>query len=75
VPSATSGEGSGSSGAYLGPATFDLYGPASGTKFLGPDLVSGVTGVSGSNMPTPVQQPYLVVNYSIATQGIFPSRN
>jgi len=29
---------------------------------------------AGSNVPIPVMQPYLVVNYIIATNGIFPSR-
>ena len=29
----------------------------------------------GGNQPHPNMQPYLVLNYSIATVGIFPSRN
>lgn len=33
-----------------------------------------VTGVTGGSLPTPIMQPYLVLNYIIATQGIFPSR-
>ena len=33
------------------------------------------TGITGSNLPTPILQPYLAVNYVIALQGIFPSRN
>jgi microcystin-dependent protein len=32
-------------------------------------------GTSGGNQPFSIRDPYLVVNYSIATQGIFPSRN
>jgi microcystin-dependent protein len=34
-------------------------------------------GLGGSGAPTSfsIQQPYLVLNYIIATQGIFPSRN
>lgn len=35
----------------------------------------GATGLSGNNQPHNNMQPYLVVNYCIATQGIFPSRN
>jgi microcystin-dependent protein len=37
--------------------------------------VSGNTGVVGSNLPVPIVQPYVVVNFIIATEGIFPSRN
>ncbi|MBP6181427.1 tail fiber protein [Flavobacterium sp.] len=37
--------------------------------------VSGATGISGSSIPFDIENPYLTVNYSIATQGIFPSRN
>lgn len=37
--------------------------------------VNGNTALTGSNSPVPVTQPYLAVNYIIALQGIFPSRN
>lgn len=33
------------------------------------------TAVVGSGLPLPILQPYLVMNYIIALQGIFPSRN
>jgi len=42
---------------------------------------SGITGgtvtnaMAGSNLPLSVLQPYLAVNFIIALQGIFPSRN
>jgi len=32
-------------------------------------------GTAGGNQPHSNMQPYLVLNYCIATQGIFPSRN
>ncbi len=32
------------------------------------------SGDTGSNDPTPTVQPYLVLNYCIALQGIFPAR-
>jgi microcystin-dependent protein len=32
-------------------------------------------GLTGGNVPFSIQQPYLTLNYIIATQGIFPSRN
>ncbi|ARS39460.1 phage tail protein [Sphingobacteriaceae bacterium GW460-11-11-14-LB5] len=33
------------------------------------------TGIAGGSQPHENMQPYLVLNYSIATEGIFPSRN
>ena len=38
-------------------------------------VVSGSTDITGSNMPVGIENPYLVMNYSIAIEGIFPSRN
>lgn len=32
-------------------------------------------GPAGGNIPVPVMQPFLVVNFIIAIQGIYPSRN
>jgi microcystin-dependent protein len=32
-------------------------------------------GVAGGSQPFSIMQPYLAMNYSIALQGIFPSRN
>lgn len=37
-------------------------------------LNSGVIGVSGGNQAHNNMQPFTVVNYCIATQGLFPSR-
>lgn len=74
-PASTSAEGSDPTGLYPGPSTGDLYGPAGNNTFLGQPVVSGTTGISGGGLPISVIQPYLAINYSIATQGIFPSRN
>lgn len=38
-------------------------------------VTSGVTGATGSSIPIGIENPYLTLNYSIALQGIFPSRN
>jgi len=38
-------------------------------------VVSGSTDTTGSSMPLSVVNPYLVLNYSIAVEGLFPSRN
>jgi microcystin-dependent protein len=36
---------------------------------------AGMGGLTGGGQPTPILQPYLVLNYIIALEGIFPSRN
>ncbi|ASS49286.1 MAG: phage tail protein [Candidatus Fluviicola riflensis] len=50
---------------------------ATAGAFMAPDeaVVSGTTDITGSNMPIGIMNPYLVMNYSIAIYGIFPSRN
>jgi microcystin-dependent protein len=42
---------------------------------IGGGSATGTTGIAGNSLPTPVMQPYLSVNYIIALQGIFPSRD
>jgi microcystin-dependent protein len=37
--------------------------------------ISGTTGIAGGSQPFPIRNPYLGINYSIALEGIFPSRN
>jgi microcystin-dependent protein len=44
-------------------------------KFLAPAAISGNTDPAGSNSPFDITNPYLTINYSIALEGIFPSRN
>ena len=50
--------------------TVNIYAPSIGAT-------TPLTGVmtSGSNLPTYVRQPYLVNNYCIALQGIYPTHN
>ncbi|MEO8239838.1 MAG: tail fiber protein [Flavobacterium sp.] len=55
-------------------ASFSGNGPTANV-FTGGTTVSGTTDIAGSGLPVSVMNPYLVINYSIATQGIFPSRN
>ncbi|WP_226163682.1 phage tail protein [Hymenobacter terricola] len=42
-----------------------------------PNALAGATtlGVAGSSLPIGLQSPYLVLNYCIALQGIYPSRS
>lgn len=48
---------------------------ASPNVYTGGTVISGTTDVSGGSQPFSIMNPYLVMNYSIALQGIFPSRN
>ena len=38
-------------------------------------VAKGSTNNTGNNIPFPIMQPYLTLNYLIAMSGIFPSRN
>ena len=49
----------------------NMYAQATNLTTLSPTSVSNV----GGSQPHANQQPYLVLNYIIALQGIFPSRN
>jgi len=37
--------------------------------------LTGTAAAAGSGLPVPIIQPYLTINYIIALQGIYPSRN
>lgn len=55
-----------------------IYASAAGSnEFMSPNAVtvSGTTDPTGSSMPFSIANPYLVMNFSIATAGVFPSRN
>lgn len=63
-------------GSYLAQSPVDMYATASTAgKNYGSLAVSGNTGTAGGSQPIGIENPYLVVNYSIAIYGIFPSRN
>jgi microcystin-dependent protein len=47
------------------------YGPAAGTKAT---MAVETIGLAGGSLPHNNLMPYLVLNYCIALQGIFPSR-
>ena len=48
-----------------------LYRPTSDGSTLNPQSI----GLAGGNQPHNNMQPYLVISFSIALEGIFPSRN
>jgi len=72
--------------AALGPAQNNFLAPpvdstpAAGTGYnaaatAGATLAPTAVGMAGQGLPVSVQNPYLGINYIIAVQGIFPSRN
>jgi microcystin-dependent protein len=58
-------------GSGRGAFTINSYSAASGSTNLNPALA----GQSGGNMPHNNMQPYLVMNWCIALNGIFPPRS
>jgi microcystin-dependent protein len=58
-------------GNLLGSVSSNLYIAPSNQTTLSPSAISNV----GGNQPHENRQPYLVLNFCIALQGIFPSRN
>jgi microcystin-dependent protein len=57
-------------GAVLAAGT-NIYKVAAATVQMSPTP----TSLTGGSQPVPIIQPYLTVNYCIALEGIFPSRN
>ncbi|SHI98203.1 phage tail protein [Flavobacterium terrae] len=76
IPVTAASEDSAATNNYIGNAVNDTFGPqASATNSLGSPVVSGSTGMAGGSQPFSIVNPYITINYSIALQGIFPSRN
>jgi len=55
----------------------NIYGSGTPTQSLAGGSVTGsvTVGTAGGGQPHPNTQPYLALNYIIALQGIYPSRN
>lgn len=77
VPVSTGGgDQSNPAGGFIANQGTDIYSSvATPGSFYGTVQVGGMTSPTGSGLPFSVMNPYLVMNYSIALQGIFPSRN
>lgn len=77
IPVSTGGaDATSPEGAFLADTGAEIYSSVSTSgKNYGSSQISGITGITGSNSPFSVMNPYLVMNYSIAIYGIFPSRN
>jgi microcystin-dependent protein len=56
-----------------GDAVTPTNGFSSGTKNA--NMSANMCGMTGSNIPISVQNPFLGLNYIICVQGVFPSRN
>ncbi|HEX9983020.1 MAG TPA: tail fiber protein [Thermoanaerobaculia bacterium] len=67
----SSGNVATAAGALLATTGATVYGPASSLVALDPSSVSNV----GGSQPHTNMQPYIVLNFCIALQGIFPSQN
>lgn len=60
-----------SNGSLLAASQADIYAPATALTTLHTNSISN----TGGSQPHNNMQPYLVLNFCIAMQGIFPSRN
>jgi microcystin-dependent protein len=52
----------------------NIYNTGAGTSFMADNSVQVTVGPTGGSLPHENRQPYLALNYIIATQGIYPSR-
>jgi microcystin-dependent protein len=62
---------SSASGKVPANAPNNIYAAPSGSA----TMAGGNTGIAGGGQPHDLRQPYLCVNFIIALEGIFPSRN
>lgn len=62
-----------------GPGLANIYSDAQGASAVPlkgvATTIAGTISPTGSGLPMPIMNPYLVLNFSIALQGLFPSRN
>lgn len=57
---------------FGGSGALDIYGPSTGTQVV---LNPATLGPAGQTLPHANLQPYTVLNFCIALNGIFPSRS
>jgi microcystin-dependent protein len=67
----TTGTPTGAALAQPSSAIGNEYGPGTNLTTMAPQAIAN----TGGSQPHPNQQPYLVLSFIIALQGIFPSRN
>jgi len=72
--SGAAGDAANPDGAF--PAKLDnMYASTADASLLGQTPATSLTGITGGSQPFSILQPYLTLNYCIALEGIFPSRN
>jgi len=71
MASATAANSDDASAGVLGQAGQNMYGPFASTVAMAPNSVSSI----GGSQPHNNMMPYLVLNFCIALQGMFPSQN
>ncbi|GAB2962246.1 tail fiber protein [Hymenobacter coalescens] len=71
---ATGSNASSPANAYLSDTTDNQYGEFAGSGTMAAGSVKGVCASVGTSQPHENRQPFLVLNYVIALQGIFPQR-
>ena len=59
-------------GTYLGKTDPGVYAATQDNALMG---AQPATGLTGQGVPVSILQPFLTLNYCIALEGIFPSRN
>jgi microcystin-dependent protein len=77
-PVGASNDDAGAANNYIANSTSamgDFFGTTASTDVLANAKVSGATAIIGGSQPFSILQPYLTINYSIALEGIFPSRS
>lgn len=72
APSASTNAPSASKPTNNVPAQFDGYDALPGSPVA---MAATASSLTGGSQPTPLLSPYLTLNYCIALEGIFPSRN
>jgi microcystin-dependent protein len=62
-------------GAFPAKTDINMYTGTTDGSFMGSPTAQQNTSIVGGSQPTPILQPYLALNFCIALEGIFPSRN
>ena len=75
IPGSSAAGGDSPAGALPATPANSLYGTSADGFGMAPTDVTTPTPPAGGNQPIGILPPYLAMNYIIAIEGIFPSRN
>ena len=73
--SGNAADGANPDGAFPAKPGTDIYTGSTDGTFMGAPTQIQNTGLTGGSQPFGILQPYLALNFCIALEGIFPSRN